>query len=42
MVLYKNGIQQIVINRLNPDSFCLFLYFSHEKYSTNVTINDTA
>ena len=29
---YKNGP--------NPASFCLFSFFSHGKYSTNLTIND--
>ena len=24
----------------NPASFCLFSFFSHDKYSTNLTIND--
>ena len=27
-------------NEPNPPSFCLFSFFSHDKYSTNLTIND--
>ena len=27
-------------NGPNPASFCLFLFLSHDKYSTNLTIND--
>ena len=30
--LFKNGP--------NPASFCLFTFFSHDKYSTNLIIND--
>ena len=30
--LFKNGP--------NPASFCLFSFFSHDKFSTNLTIND--
>ena len=28
------------LNGPNPNSFCLFSFFSHDKYSTNLTIND--
>ena len=28
------------LNRPNLASFCLFLFFSHDKYSTNLIIND--
>ena len=30
----------IFLNRPNPASFCLFSFFSYDKYSTNLTIND--
>ena len=29
-------------NEPNPASFCLFSFFSHDKYSTNLTLSDTS
>jgi len=29
-----------LINGPNPASFCLFSFFSQDKYSTNLTVND--
>ena len=33
-------LRQCFLNRPNPASFCLFLIFSQDNYSTNLTIND--
>ena len=30
----------LFLNGPNPASFCLFSFFSHDKYSTNLAIND--
>ena len=39
-MLCLNVADLFFLNALNPASFCLFSSFSHDKYSTNLTIND--
>ena len=40
-VQYKLTIERLIfLKGPNPASFCLFLFFSHDKYRTNMTIND--
>ena len=39
VVHWKDETLVLFFNGPNPASFCLFLFFSHEKYSTKLTIN---
>ena len=33
-------MNELFLKRSNPASFCVFSFFSHDKFSTNLTIND--
>ena len=35
-------VKFILKNGQSPASFCLFSFYSHDKYSTNLTIDDTS
>ena len=40
LAFYSDNLSFFLKNGPNPATFCIFSFFSHDKYSRNLTIND--